>query len=256
MNEINYTTTIIVPCYNEEKRLNIVEYKKFILSHSYVKLLFVNDGSTDGTGKLLKSFVKSNPSSLKLLELEKRVGKGEAIRNGLLSSLSAKSDYIGYWDADLATPLREIPNLCRILEEDKELMAVFGSRVKLLGRIIDRKPSRHYTGRIFATIVSLILKIGVYDTQCGAKIFRVTKDLKKIFQTPFLSSWIFDVEVIARILEIEKNLNSEEIGKIIYEYPLTEWRDVAGSNLKVKDFIKSIYELFRIYRIYIYNKIK
>jgi len=250
MNEINYTATIIVPCYNEEKRLKISDYENFISSHFNINIIFVNDGSTDGTSEVLEKLVKSDPSSIKLLEMNKRSGKGEAIRKGLLNSLSTHPDYVGYWDADLSTPLREIPNLCQLLEEQKELIAVFGSRVKLLGRNIDRRLIRHYTGRVFATIVSRILKIGVYDTQCGAKIFRVSKDLKKIFQIPFLSPWIFDVEIIARILNSEEIRNSEEIGKLIYEYPLTEWRDVGGSNLKAKDFIKSLYELYRIYRTY------
>lgn len=122
---------------------------------------------------------------------------------------------------------------------------VFGSRVRLLGRNIRRQPRRHYLGRVFATAVSTALSLPIYDTQCGAKIFRVTPDLKKVFSSPFLSKWIFDVEIIARFTKLRSEVGSA-IEDQIYEFPLESWEDVAGSKLSAQDFLIAASDLLKI----------
>jgi hypothetical protein len=121
---------------------------------------------------------------------------------------------------------------------------VFGARIQILGRKINRNPTRHYCGRIFATCASIVLNLPVYDTQCGAKMFRNTPILKKILENRFLTKWIFDVEMIARLIKLSENKNIAN--EMIYEYPLNEWTDVAGSKLKSSDFIKAINDLLII----------
>ena len=83
---------------------------------------------------------------------------------------------VGYFDADLATPVAELERLLAVIGKDPQLEAVLASRVALLGHSIQRKPTRHYLGRLYATAASLALGVAVYDTQCGAKLFRVNDD--------------------------------------------------------------------------------
>jgi hypothetical protein len=167
-----------------------------------------------------------------------------------LTALDFKPDYVGFWDADLATPLDTIPQFVDFAESRRELSMVVGARVKLLGREIQRKSSRHYLGRVFATAASAVLGLAVYDTQCGAKLFRVSPLVTDLFQQPFQSRWIFDVEVLARLVEITRGKEIPQADRIIYEFPLTEWRDIPGSKVRLYDFIKATWELYRIRRTY------
>ena len=251
MSTFGYTVAITIPCFNEEKRLNLQKFRDYSSTYTPLKLIFVNDSSTDNTGQILREFVAESPSSFTLLELETNEGKAEAVRRGILKSLSADPKYVGYWDADLATPLREIKEFCNVLELNEELIGVFGSRVRMLGRNISRNAARHYSSRIFATIVSLVLRMGVYDTQCGAKIFRVTDEIMKIFAFPFLSEWIFDVEILARLIQNGVLGDNSNMENLIYEYPLSEWIDIGGSKLGKMDAAKALIDLWRINRTYL-----
>jgi dolichyl-phosphate beta-glucosyltransferase len=244
------TARIVVPCYNEERRLDVASFRDFSnLSHD-ITFLFVNDGSTDQTFLLLESLQVSDPNRFSVLSLPQNQGKAEAVRRGILAAVDSQPDYIGFWDADLATPLRAIPKFVNIAESRPDLELIMGSRVKLLGRKIERRRSRHYLGRVFATAVSTILGLDVYDTQCGAKLFRVTPFIGTLFQQPFLSRWIFDVEIIARLIQARRGKNLPQADRVIYEFPLMEWRDIAGSKLGYRDFVRAAWELSRIHNHY------
>lgn len=117
--------------------------------------------------------------------LRRNVGKAEAVRRGVLLAFDANPDYIGYGDADLATPLEAIPAFCELLDARHDLEIVFGARVWLLGRSLERSALRHYLGRIFATAASMVLGLGAYDTQCGAKLFRASPRSDRCFKSPF-----------------------------------------------------------------------
>jgi len=123
---------------------------------------------------------------------------------------------------------------------------VIGSRVLLLGRRIERRAVKHYLGRVFATCASLLLGISVYDTQCGAKIFKNREELRKVFAKPFKVNWIFDVEMLARFSIAEKTSPLETSSRWV-EVPLAEWVDVRGSKVTFKDYIKGGFEFCTLF---------
>jgi len=238
------TCIIVVPCYNEADRLKVSEFRRYLAECPDVSLLFVNDGSTDSTLRVLQELQKEMPRQISVLDLERNSGKGEAVRNGLLSAIRNGASCVGFWDADLATPLSAIGDLQAVLLADPEVDVVLGARVKLLGRNIDRRAARHYLGRAFATCAALVLGLEVYDTQCGAKLFRVTPDLENVLARPFCSRWIFDVELIARFLKLRTS--DPDAKNKIYEFPLYSWRDVPGSKIRLRDFFRSAMDLYKI----------
>jgi glycosyltransferase involved in cell wall biosynthesis len=242
---------IIVPCYNEGARLDLASFKSFKNSLHAIAFLLVNDGSTDNTLQLLQSLNELDPTKFTILDLPQNAGKAEAVRQGYLLAIDSRPDYIGFWDADLATPLDAIVQFIELAERRAELEIVIGSRVKLLGRRIERRPARHYLGRFFATAVSVVLDLAVYDTQCGAKLFRVSPPINALFDRPFHSRWIFDVEIIARLIQSRRGTALPQPDQLIYEFPLTEWTDVPGSKLTSADFIRAAWELLQIRRHYL-----
>lgn len=228
---------LVVPCFNEEARLDFAEFAKYAGNGLY--FLFIDDGSTDRTLEILK---KNSGEHTIIFKLERNFGKAEAVRQGMLHiktlPIFKDLEWVGYWDADLATPIPELGNYFKFSElfmPDAD--AVFGSRIIRLGSCIDRKFSRHLTGRLFAIFAKILLELGTYDSQCGAKIFR--KELiDKAFGDKFISKWIFDVEVILRLK-----------GCKIIECPLTQWRDVGGSKLmKPGNIICVFTDLLRIWK--------
>lgn len=239
-------STIVVPCYNEAKRLRTDVFREYLRNHPGTSFLFVDDGSKDATLSVLQTLKVADPDHISVLPLAQNSGKGEAVRQGLLQAIKLQpSGYVGYWDADLATPLEAIDDLQGILEAQPRTKIVMGSRVRLLGRHIERKAARHYLGRVFATFASMTLRLAVYDTQCGAKLLRMTPELAKILEQPFCSRWIFDVELIARFAQAYRIPTTGD-PEWIYEFPLYRWEDIEGSKLKAFDFVRAGRDLLEI----------
>jgi dolichyl-phosphate beta-glucosyltransferase len=237
---------ITVPCYNEGGRLKCQAFIDFVREHRDVVFIFVDDGSTDNTAQLLRSMSKSETDNIRFITFETNCGKAEAVRQGTLSAIASGAKYVGYWDADLATPLNAILEFVAELKNKSDLLLVMGARVQLLGRTIVRKRYRHYLGRIFATVASVVLRMPVYDTQCGAKMFATSDPVALAFRAPFISRWVFDVEILARLV-CRGNVNPQVA---ICEYPLFAWHDVKGSKIKPKDFWIALWDLARIHLTY------
>lgn len=240
-------TIVVVPCYNEAKRFDAAAFDEFLSRSCDISLLLVDDGSTDDTPLIHERLRQRHPRRILTLRLGMNVGKAEAVRRGMQLAIRRRAEFVGYWDADLATPLDAIPRFEAVLRTRPQLMLVMGSRVALLGRQIRRRWRRHMLGRAFATAASLVLKLPVYDTQCGAKLFRATPATTELFRRPFRTRWIFDVEILARIATVIRANSSTAADVAIYEYPLDSWHDVQGSRLKSTDFVTAAVDLAGIY---------
>ena len=225
---------IVVPCFNEARRLSPEAFRLFAAEWRGGPFLFVDDGSSDDTFGVLRGLQHSIPTQYEILRLPENAGKLEAVRQRMLRAFNANPAYAGFWDAELATPLETVPLFEQVFRERPETDVVIAARVKLLGRNIERRAARHYLGRIFATAVPVTLGVNVYDSQCGAKLFRNVSNVRAAFDRPFLPRWIFDVEILARVMKG----STPPITGSLYELPLPAWRDVAGSKLRLKDFVR------------------
>jgi len=221
-------TTIVVPCFNEAHRIDDDGFRSFLVSPD-IRLLFVNDGSTDQTGRHLDGLCATLQGRARVLNLPFNQGKAEAVRQGMLSALAEGAESVGYFDADLATPPSEMLRLIALLEDGRAQVAL-AARVGLLGTRIDRRASRHYLGRVFATFASLVLHLRVYDTQCGAKAFRRSELLAAALSERFAARWAFDVELLGRLLAGTPSTPGLTEGDLV-EMPLSRWTDIPHSKL-------------------------
>jgi glycosyltransferase involved in cell wall biosynthesis len=239
MNEI----CIIIPFYNEATRFPLEEFQEFLQKDQDMSFCLVNDGSTDETGKMLESLREQFPSRILIVNLTKNKGKAEAVQIGIISALQHyPSNYVGFFDADLSTKLEESYHLRSKIQEKNSLQAVFGSRIAILGVRIERKLYRHVIGRIIATLISNLLHLKIYDTQCGAKLF--TRQLAaSVFEKPFITRWLFDVEILARILGM---CSRDRIDEIVVEVPVSSWIDKGKSKVSWTYGFRVFYDLMRI----------
>lgn len=238
MPELPENVFLVVPCYNEAKRL---EFSQLGLFDDSCRILFVNDGSTDATPELIAPHLGE---CVHLLNLDRNTGKGEAVRRGMLHLPSLpgfdETQWVGYWDADLSTGFGELPHFFAYASTcESPVDAIWGTRVRMLGCQIRRRTVRHVAGRAFMSLISVALGVKSYDTQCGAKIFRKGL-LEPAFSEPFVSRWIFDVELLLRLH-----------GRTVIECPVREWHDVPGSKIGVfTDAFQVFSDILKIRRRY------
>lgn len=237
---------IVVPCYNEERRLDLVQFADFLRRQATIDLLMVDDGSRDNTAELLLRLSDAFPERAKVLGLPKNRGKAEAVRFGLQSALATGAGFVGYLDADLAAPLVTMEQLGLALANWPEIDVAVGIRLPLLGHEIERTFMRRMMGQVGRRLAATVLGIPIRDTQCGAKVFRATHELQHLLSTPFSVNWMFDVELLARYLQTTA-LRGLPRAAGIYELPLDRWRDVRGSKLHWTDATRAFFDLGRLW---------
>lgn len=223
-------TCLVIPCYNEVQRFSLSDYAEYYNARPDVSFVFVDDGSTDGTPALLKPFASGRGGRVAVISHPHNAGKAEAVRTGVLHALKAGSfDCIGFMDADLATPFGEMDRLITCCTIIPTAAIVFASRVNRPGARITRSPLRRFCGMAFASAARLLLGISAHDTQCGAKLIQsaVAGD---IFREPFMSRWLFDVELFLRAAALPVAAPG-----MFVELPLAEWTEKGQSRIGTAD---------------------
>jgi len=195
--------SIVIPAYNEEKRLpatleTVLAYvrgKQF----PFAEILLVDDGSEDGTVGLAEKWQRDHPS-IRLLKNPGNRGKGYSIRHGMLE---ARGEWILFTDADLSSPVTELDKLFAAAAEAGAEIAI-GSRAldrSLVG--VHQSAFREFSGRLFNVVMRMLTGLPFRDTQCGFKLFRADA-ARAIFSRQRLDGFSFDVEdlVIAKALRL------------------------------------------------------
>lgn len=217
--------SIIIPAYNEEKRIEktVKDYVKYFKKYDY-ELLIIPNGCKDNTEKITKELSKKY-SKVRYKIIKEAVGKGTAITMGFKI---AQGNLIGFVDADNSTKPKDFEDLVKNI---KKYDCIIASRY-INGAIVKpkQKITRIIASRGFNFLVRFLFGLRIYDTQCGAKLFK-KQTIKKIIAKLDLTRWAFDVDLL---LKIKKE------GYKIKEFP-TRWEDSSDSKLKIH---KAVIEMF------------
>ena len=214
--------SVAIPCFNEAARIG--ESVRATLDYlstasSDAELIVVNDGSTDTTSSVVREALAGAKIETRLLENSPNRGKGAAVRTGLLA---AAKPIALFFDADLSTPLSEIPKVIEPIASGTVDLA-FGSRAlnrKLIG--IRQPWRREYAGRVFNLIVRLATGMPFSDTQCGFKAFRLDV-CRPILEKVHTVGFAFDVELL---------FLAHRAGLRLREIPV-RWNHAEGSKVRV-----------------------
>lgn len=233
-----YSLSIIIPLYNEQKRIqkNLEILKKFIKKNKdkKIEIIFVSDGSTDKTNDIIRLFIKKNQKTIKsfLVKYKKNVGKGYAIKKGISKS---KKDWVLICDADMSVSPNQFNiwyNNEKIIDKNK---AYFGSRRHVKSNI-ESSIIRRCLGLFFIIFIRILFLIKLKDSQCGFKVFHRSYALK-IFKKLSSFRFAFDIDLIIILKKYNIKIN---------ELPV-KWVHKSGSKLSIfKDIPKMIYDLIRI----------
>lgn len=229
--------TIVIPAYNEEKRLpqSLKSVMDFLKKQPYTSEIIVSDdGSRDRTVALAGELLKGFPH--RVLAVPENRGKGHAVRRGMLA---ATGDYVFFTDADLSTPIEEVMKFLVRLEKDQD--AVIGSRALPDSQVeVHQNFLRETMGKVFNLIAQAWAFKGVRDSQCGFKGFR-REAARKLFSLQKLDGFSFDVEIVYL---------AQKLGLRLLELPVT-WRNSAPSRVQVlRDPLKMFWDVLRIRRLH------
>jgi glycosyltransferase involved in cell wall biosynthesis len=229
------TLSIVIPAYNEERRLPATLDAVFTWldgsPYGDAEVLVVDDGSTDATAAVVESRAAIEPRLL-LVQNPGNRGKGFAIRHGMLE---AQGEWILFSDADLSAPIDELPKLLAAAQEKNAAIAI-GSRAldrSLIG--VHQSQWREMSGILFNRIMRLITGLPFSDTQCGFKLFR-RDAARRVFPLQRLDGFSFDVEDL---------FVAHTLGIPTVEVPV-RWNNVEGTKVGLTQGVASFLDLLRI----------
>jgi glycosyltransferase involved in cell wall biosynthesis len=248
--------SVVIPTYNEESRIpsTLQTVTEYLARQDYSsEVIIVDDGSTDETRAVVRSFItqRESPPVVRLIENDHR-GKGYTVRTGMLSG---EGKYVLFTDADLATPIHEVGKMIGSLEAGSDI--AIGTREGIGSERLNEPFHRHLMGRVFNLLVRITSGLTFQDTQCGFKGFRreVARDLfgrvqlygahAKQIKGGAVTG--FDVEVL--YLALRAKYRIEEI-PVRWQYgaeskvnPLVDSARMLGDIVKVRWMaVKGVYE--------------
>lgn len=212
--------SLVIPAFNEERRLGetLRQAETYLAEHFPThEILIADDGSTDGTARIVEAAARANPA-IRWLGTPRNEGKGAAVRRGMLA---AQHEIAAFTDADLSTPLEELPPAIEQLRDGYAI--VIGSRAHPHARLeIRQNPIREGMGKSFNRVVQLITRLPFPDTQCGFKVFTHAA-ARQIFPRTRIDGFAFDVEVL---------VIARELGLRVVDLPV-HWRHAPHSRVNV-----------------------
>jgi dolichyl-phosphate beta-glucosyltransferase len=224
--------SVIIPVYNEETRINCITKVINYLDRRFseFEIIVSDNGSTDDTVKIAQGFADVD-NRIKVLKCKSR-GKGLAVREGILSSVGK---LVLFTDVDLSTPIEEIDKLIHALEEGYDI--VIASRWLPSSQILKRQLRiRETFGRLLNWIIQKVYLPGIFDTQCGFKLFR-GGIARELFSEQKIDGFLFDVEILCR---------ARKKGYKICEEPVHWINDESSKVSMIKHFPQIIIDLIRI----------
>lgn len=237
---MNSKVVFIVPCFNEAERLDLPYFDKLTKIQNTI-WVFVDDGSIDGTTKILKNYSKKKNTIY--VRINHNVGKSNAIAHGMnyASSKISNIGWIGFLDSDGAFTTDDVESIIKMTSSLKKYDAIYTSRVKMAGRNIKRNNVRHFIARVITSLFGLVWRNIPYDTQSGCKVYRYSVNFISIFTESFRTKWFFDIELSIRYCKYEKkNIN-------VWEEPVSSWADIPGSKINYRQSMRIILEFIYIF---------
>ncbi len=235
---------LIVPLYNESNRINIPEYETFLRTNDAVKIVFVNDASTDNTLQILTTLKNKYPLQVEELTNTTNLGKGEAIRKGMIHALlKSDSPHLGFIDADLSVPLNDLIHFSKVLDTSMACAAL-GVRDLSDTNHVKRTFFRKYLSYLFRYYVQIVFRFNISDTQCGAKIFK-REIVEILYRKSFETRWLSDVELLLRL----KNYclaNRLSFSEQLIPISVTYYEDKTGSKFIFFELLRTTYDLIKL----------
>lgn len=251
MQELRADSVLVIPFYNESKRIRKDDLVEFVIQ-SKCDALFVDDGSSDFTLAHLQDIVMKcknmqekyqSKNKFSILSLNRNFGKTNAVRQALLQS-SSQYRFALITDSDLPYLLDDCVRALETLKATNSDL-VSGARIALSGNQVKRNQFRHWIGRIIATFIHFTMVKNFYDPQSPCKAYNLDK-ISDFLVKKFNSRWFGDIELILRIEKTRQ--------VAITEFPLTFWRDRKGGNLKWNQGPSVIIDLLKILVLKFFNK--